>query len=55
MVDWTKIAAALNPPIPEEAAVALAPGLEKLESAVDKLCEPLAIDTLPWAGSPWQK
>jgi hypothetical protein len=50
MTSWTKIAAALEPPVPESAAQAVLPGLERLDTALQALTKDLPIDTLPWSG-----
>ena len=50
MTDWKALAAALDPPVPQDAVPKVAPALEALEAALEPLAEALPIDTLPWSG-----
>ena len=45
---WKEIAAALSPPVPEGSAEALAPGLSRLENALEEQMNELPIDTPMW-------
>ena len=51
MTDWKSFAAALDPPIPQEALPSVIVVLEKLDAALEPLAEALPIDTLPWNGA----
>ena len=48
MTNWRDLARAVDPPVPETAAEAVAPLLEALESSVQPLLDSVPIDTLPW-------
>jgi len=50
MTDWKALAAAADPPVPEDLLPDVIPALEKLEAAFRPLEQTLPPDTLPWNG-----
>ena len=50
MTNWKTLAAALDPPIPEELLADVLSPLETLEAAFRPLVSDLSSDTLPWTG-----
>jgi hypothetical protein len=50
MSDWRAIAAAVDPPVPEELLPQVIAPLESLEAAFRPMVEDMPPDTLPWAG-----
>jgi len=51
MTNWKALAAAIDPPVPEDALPKVTPVLEALEAALEPMVEALPIDTLPWSPS----
>jgi len=51
MTNWKALAAAIDPPVPEDAHPKVTPVLEALEAALEPMVEALPIDTLPWSPS----
>ena len=50
MTSWRAIAAAADPPVPEELLPQVIASLESLEAEFRPLVEGMPPDTLPWAG-----
>jgi hypothetical protein len=50
MTNWKALAAAIEPPVPEELLPDVIPALEKLEAAFRPLERTIPPDTLPWFG-----
>jgi len=50
MTNWKALAAAIEPPVPEELLPDVIPALEKLEAAFRPLERIIPPDTLPWFG-----
>ena len=50
MTNWKALAAAADPPLPDDARANAAAALEQLEAAFRRLEANLAVDTLPWSG-----
>ncbi len=48
MTNWTTLARAANPPVPDELLPDVIPALERLESALSALEQRLSPDTLLW-------
>ena len=50
MTDWKALAAAAEPPVPEDLLPDVVPGLEKLEAALRVLEREIPPETLLWNG-----
>ncbi|MCU1335785.1 MAG: hypothetical protein JWO19_1366 [Bryobacterales bacterium] len=50
MTNWKALAAAAEPPVPEQLLPDVVPALEKLEAALRLLEGAIPLDTLLWSG-----